>query len=101
MHVFSTMYVNDLSLAMHEQLSQACKKEDLTLKEAALRWMMHHSMLGADDGIIIGASTPEQVRENVRACGGGPLPLSMVELFEGIWKRFHGAGYSQHYSIPL
>ncbi|TIA25411.1 Aldo/keto reductase [Aureobasidium pullulans] len=101
MHVFSMMYVNDLSLAMHEQLSQACKKEGLTLKEATLRWMMHHSMLGADDGIIIGASTPEQVRENVRACGGGSLPSSMVELFEDIWRRFHGAGYSQHYSIPL
>jgi aflatoxin B1 aldehyde reductase len=63
--------------------------------------MMHHSILGKDDGVILGASSAEQMEENVAACERGPLPQDVAEVFEQSWNRFHGAGYSQHYSIPL
>lgn len=101
MSVFSSMYVNDLSLDIHEQLSKACAEEGLTLKEATLRWLMHHSILGENDGVILGASSEQQMVENVAACEGGPLPQSVVDVFEQAWIRFYGAGYSQHYCIPL
>jgi aflatoxin B1 aldehyde reductase len=101
MSVFSAMYVNDLSLDIHEHLTKACSEEGLTLKEATLRWLMHHSILGKDDGVILGASSAEQMEENITACEGGPLPNSVVDVFEQAWSRFHEAGYSQHYSIPL
>ncbi|OQO12643.1 hypothetical protein B0A48_02105 [Cryoendolithus antarcticus] len=101
MKQFSSMYVNDLSLELHDKLSVTCAKEGLTLKEATLRWLMHHSALGRDDGVILGASSLEQMEENLRACEGGPLGEELVELYEEVWKRFYGAGYSQHYSIPL
>jgi aflatoxin B1 aldehyde reductase len=101
MSVFSAMYVNDLSLDIHEQLTKACAEEGLTLKEATLRWLMHHSILGNDDGVILGASSAEQMEENITACEGGPLPKRVADGFEQAWTRFHGAGYSQHYSIPL
>lgn len=101
MSVFSAMYVNDLSLDIHRKLTKACTEDGLTLKEATLRWLMHHSILGKDDGVILGASSAEQMEENVTACEGGPLPVRVVEEFEDAWKRFSGAGYSQHYSIPL
>nr|OQO28283.1 hypothetical protein B0A51_03902 [Rachicladosporium sp. CCFEE 5018] len=101
MKQFSSMYVNDLSLELHESLSAVCAKDGLTLKEATLRWLMHHSALGKDDGVILGASSLEQMEENLRACEGGPLGEELVNLYEDVWKRFYGAGYSQHYSIPL
>lgn len=100
MQVFSAMYVNDLSLEIHNQLSAACSAEDLTLKEATLRWMMHHSALGEQDGVILGASSLEQMKENVKACEGGPLSEEVVSEFEKAWDRFYGAGHSQFYSIP-
>jgi aflatoxin B1 aldehyde reductase len=62
---------------------------------------MHHSILGKDDGVILGASSAEQMEENVAACERGPLPQDVAEVFEQSWNRFHGVGYSQHYSIPL
>jgi aflatoxin B1 aldehyde reductase len=101
MSVFSSMYVNDLSLDIHERLSASCKEAGLSLKEATLRWMMHHSILGQDDGVILGASSTEQMEENITACEGGQLPKGVVAAFEEAWSRFSGAGYSQHYSIPL
>jgi aflatoxin B1 aldehyde reductase len=101
MAVFSSMYVNDLSLAIHEKLSESCKEVGLSLKEATLRWIMHHSILGKDDGVILGASSTEQMEQNINACEGGQLPESVVDAFEEAWTRFSGAGYSEHYSIPL
>ncbi|KAK6428520.1 hypothetical protein LTR95_015336 [Oleoguttula sp. CCFEE 5521] len=101
MKQFSSMYVNDLSLELHEELSAVCAKDGLTLKEATLRWLMHHSALGAEDGLILGASSLEQMEENLRACEGGPLSGELVDLYEEVWKRYYGAGYSQHYSVPL
>ena len=68
MSVFSAMYVNDLSLDIHDRLSASCKEAGFSLKEATLRWMMHHSILGKDDGVILGASSTEQMEENITAC---------------------------------
>jgi aflatoxin B1 aldehyde reductase len=101
MAVFSSMYVNDLSLDIHEKLSKACKEAGLSLKEATLRWIMHHSILGKDDGVILGASSTEQMEENIAACEGGQLPEGVADAFEQAWTRFSGAGHSKHYSIPL
>jgi aflatoxin B1 aldehyde reductase len=101
MGVFSAMYVNDLSLEIHDALSKVCEREGVTLKEAALRWLMHHSVLGEEDGVILGASSLGQMEENLRACEGGRLAEEVVEEFERAWERFSGAGYSRFYSIPL
>jgi hypothetical protein len=39
----------------------------MTLNEAAVRWLQHHSALGpADHGIIYGGSKPDQVAATVR-----------------------------------
>ena len=57
---FKSMYVNDTSLAAHDRLQELCGKESITMKEAALRWLMHHSILGENDGVILGASSLEQ-----------------------------------------
>ena len=101
MQVFSAMYVNDLSLEIHDSLSGACEAEGLTLKEATLRWLMHHSTLGDEDGVILGASSLAQMEENLEACRGGHLPDVVVREFERAWERFSAAGYSRFYSIPL
>jgi aflatoxin B1 aldehyde reductase len=101
MAVFGAMYVNDLSLEIHDVLSEVCRAEGVTLKEAALRWVMCHSALGEADGVILGASSLGQMEENLRACRGGPLSEAVVAEFERAWKRFSAAGYSKYYSIPL
>lgn len=98
---FSSMYVNDLSLSLHGLLTEVCHKEGMTLKEATLRWLMHHSILGKEDGVILGGSSTEQMEENLKACEGGPLPQSVVESFEDLWKQYNKAGKAPPYGIPL
>lgn len=91
MKVFSSIYVNDLSLKLHEMVEEVCKKEDLSLKTATLRYLMHHSALGKDDRIILGASSLEQMEQNLEACEGGPLPDVVVSAFETLWTEYRKA----------
>lgn len=55
--------------------------------EAALRWCLHHSALKRElgDAVIIGASSYQHLKENLKACDGGPLPDDVVQVFEEIW----------------
>lgn len=98
MKVFSNIYVNDLSLKLHESLEKACQGEGLMLKDATLRYLMHHSALGADDGVILGASSLEQMEENLTACEKGPLPGSVVSAFEDLWTEYRKA-YNPAYCV--
>lgn len=99
MQVFSKMYVSDLTLELHERLTRVCDEVNLTLKEATLRWLAHHSILGQEDSIILGASSEEQMKENLRACERGNLPESVVAGFEDLWSRFTGAGRLPAYCV--
>jgi aflatoxin B1 aldehyde reductase len=92
MKVFADMFVNDLSLKLHARLAEACDTEGIKMKEAALRWLMHHSALGQEDGVILGASSLMQMEENLKACEGGPLPQSIVDSFESMWNEWNTAG---------
>lgn len=89
---FANMYVSDLTLRLHERLTQVCEKEGLTVKEATLRWLMHHSALGDRDSVILGGSSTEQMDANLTACEGGSLPQSIVDCFEDMWTQFQKSG---------
>ncbi|KAI1734952.1 Aldo/keto reductase [Xylaria scruposa] len=47
--------------------------------EAALRWIAYHSVLNAADGIILGASKPDQLLANMEDIHKGPLPQVVVD----------------------
>lgn len=54
----------------------------------SLRWLAHHSALDAalNDGIILGASSPEQLEAALEVLGGGPLTAEEVQGFERMWE---------------
>ncbi|EME88036.1 uncharacterized protein MYCFIDRAFT_26489 [Pseudocercospora fijiensis CIRAD86] len=93
------MFVNETTLKLHDMLTEACEKQNLALKEATLRFMMHHSALGPEDGVILGASSVEQMEENLAACEGGVLPESVVAAFESLWTQYTEAGYDPSYCV--
>ncbi|PSK33984.1 hypothetical protein B9Z65_8310 [Elsinoe australis] len=99
MAIFSSLYVNDESLKLHKLLTNACNKNGLTMREATLRWAMHHSILGPEDGVILGASTSEQMEANIEACSKGPLAQELVDLYEDIWKQYSATGRADAYSV--
>ena len=70
-------------------LKEACEKEGIGLIEAVCRWLVHHSMLKAErgDAVIIGASRPGHLRQNLAALQAGPLSGSLQECFEAAWEH--------------
>jgi len=74
-----------------EHIEPVAKKHGLTLVEVALRWAHHHSALNVNqgtttgDGIIIGASSDAQLRQNLDALKKGPLPDDVVQALDEAW----------------
>jgi len=55
--------------------------------ELALAWLLHHTPV---DCVILGASRPEQLDENLRALESGPLPADAVAQCDEVWKTLRG-----------
>lgn len=75
-----------------EDLRSAMKKFDEDMKvynvtpiEVAIRWIIYHSALGDEDGVIIGASKAEQVWEAVNIMKKGPLPETVLKAADDLW----------------
>jgi len=70
------------------EIKGVCDFHNITPSEAALRWLIHHSKLEANDqdGIIIGASKIEQLKENLKVCKEGKLPKEIVLAYEKAWE---------------
>ncbi|MCJ1467397.1 hypothetical protein MMC07_006021 [Pseudocyphellaria aurata] len=77
--------------------------EQTGISKAALayRWVTHNSILSAEhgDGIIIGASSLEQLKQTLDAIAQGPLEPSVVKRIDDLWEtvkheaptdNFHG-----------
>jgi aflatoxin B1 aldehyde reductase len=73
-----------------ELIRQACEKESITMVEATYRWLLRHSALGLEDGVLLGASSLVQLDQNLKACSAAkerpPLPASVLQAFEKAWK---------------
>ena len=54
----------------------------ISMTEASLRWIRHHSLLGDKDGIIIGASKISHFDANMSSLLQGPLPAHVVQAFD-------------------
>jgi aflatoxin B1 aldehyde reductase len=76
-----------MSPAMHSALSalnDVCTAEGIELKDAALRWLVYHSALARehDDGVILGASSVAQMKENITGASGGALPKAVLAALD-------------------
>jgi aflatoxin B1 aldehyde reductase len=68
------------------QVRSACEAEGVPLVAASFRWLIFHSGLGPEDGVLIGASTLAQLEENLVACEEpSPLPSGIVSAFDAAW----------------
>lgn len=72
-----------------EILLAVCSEENVKLVEAAFRWLTFHSQLdeGEGDGILLGASSLDQLEQNLIAVGNGPLPESILSAFDDAWEE--------------
>lgn len=67
-----------------EKIRAALEKAEgpsIPMAEASLRWMRHHSKLGGEDAVIIGASKVSHFDSNMTSLMAGPLPANVVAAF--------------------
>jgi aflatoxin B1 aldehyde reductase len=81
------MYWNKITFEAIDSLTKAATAHNLTLLEATLRWMRHHSGLTSKDAILIGSSKVEQLEETLRELEKGPLPKEMIKAFDEAWEH--------------
>jgi len=74
---FITHFLTEEILAKVQQLRPAAEQAGLTLAQLAVAWTLQNPNVSA---AIIGATRPEQVRENVRASGVTLSAETMTEL---------------------
>ncbi|KAK4498763.1 hypothetical protein PRZ48_009273 [Zasmidium cellare] len=90
---YSSTYLRKELLIAAEQVAAGAKAHGTNGHAVALRWVLHHSALKAEcgDGIVIGASSVDQLRENLESCAQGPLPDDLVILVESVWPTAEAA----------
>ena len=85
--LYRDRYFNQVYLDAIHRLTPVVEKHGLTLIETAFRWLVHHSKLRPfdGDGIIIGASSIEQLESNLKDLQKGPLPEEVVQALDEAW----------------
>ena len=71
------------------EIETACAASAIPMRDAALRWLFHHSPLIEGDGVIIGTSRLSQLVENLQTltAASGPLPEAVQSAIESAWQR--------------
>jgi aflatoxin B1 aldehyde reductase len=82
--LYRSLYLNPAYLEALGAMREACARAEVSPVSAALRWLVHHSKLRgeAGDGIILGASSPSHLTQNLAAVDEGPLPAGIVSAID-------------------
>ncbi|KAI9489969.1 Aldo/keto reductase [Zychaea mexicana] len=81
-------YWNEVYFEAVGKVHKVAKEHGLSPTDIALRWMVHHSLLNANegDGVIIGVSSLVQCEQNLKAVEQGPLPQTIVDALDDAWE---------------
>jgi len=95
--LYRSRYVQEGYLRALELLKPVADAHNLRLTEIALRWLQHHSDLGPEDGVILGASSAAQLAENCADCERGPLPEAVVQALDEAQRMVKAYGHAPKY----
>ena len=80
---FVEHYLTEESLDKVERISKIALENNVTTAQLALAWILHHKEITS---VIIGASRPEQIEENVKAIGVTLDETTMEAIEEALTK---------------
>ncbi|KAG0022180.1 hypothetical protein BGZ81_008641 [Podila clonocystis] len=90
--IYRERYWNGLFLKAIQDLKMTAESLGFSLVDATFRWMVHHSGLGPNDGIVMGASSVSLLKSNLESLAHGqPLPEEMVMAFDSAWEQVQPA----------
>ncbi|KAK7054935.1 hypothetical protein VNI00_003398 [Paramarasmius palmivorus] len=95
--MYRARYLKSGYLDALELLKGVANAHGLRLTEIALRWCQHHSLLTPEDGIILGASSAEQLQQNCEDSKKGPLPDEVIRALDEANRLVIASGSSPRY----
>ncbi|KAI5917674.1 aflatoxin B1 aldehyde reductase member 2 [Camillea tinctor] len=103
-HLTRGLYFRDGIIKGAKMIRQAAEARGLSPLEVAMRWVVHHSVLrlgpGEGDGVVIGFSNLEQLRDNLDYVEKPPLPDDLVEVLDQAW-RTAKADINGYWQMPM
>ncbi|KAM5356756.1 hypothetical protein ACJ41O_003402 [Fusarium nematophilum] len=87
--IYAQLYLKQSIIDATGKAVQVAAKHGIGGHAAALRWTAYHGVLSKDygDGVIIGASSAEQLESNLDMIEQGPLPEDVVVALEELYKE--------------
>ena len=85
--LYMRRYWHEDYFAAVEELKTIARDAGKTLVELSLQWLLSQA---AVDSVILGASRPAQLAENLKSCEGGPLDQPTLDRCDAVWKRLKG-----------
>ncbi len=85
-----------------------CEVDRISMVEATYRWLLRHSKLSNNDGFLLGASSLDQLDQNLAACMAAAtkeeeLSLDMLSAFDHAWELTKNGAfpYWRSYSMDM
>lgn len=86
--MYLARYWHDEQFEAVERLQTAAKEKGRSLISVSLNWLLHHTSI---DCVILGASKPEHLEQNLDALQEGPLSADLLATADQVWKRLRGS----------
>jgi 1-deoxyxylulose-5-phosphate synthase len=80
-------YWHEANFHAVQELTAIARAANRSLVSLALNWVLHHTPV---DCVVLGASKPAHLEENLRATAEGPLPAEAVAACDHVWSRLRG-----------
>ncbi|OTA63294.1 Aldo/keto reductase [Hypoxylon sp. EC38] len=102
-HLTRGRYFKDGIIKGARLIREAAETRGLNPLEVAIRWLVHHSKLQVtkrQDGIVIGFSNLQQLRDNLDYLEKGPLDEELLEVLERAWRESKG-DMETYWQLPM
>jgi aryl-alcohol dehydrogenase-like predicted oxidoreductase len=91
--VYRDRYWHPENFAAVRRLQEAAREEGRSLVSLALCWLLHHTTI---DGVILGASSLEQLAANLDAASAGPCSPASLAICDHVWESLRGISPRYH-----
>ena len=85
--LYRNRYWNPTQLEAVKELTAVAARAGIPLHELALRWIKHQPLV---DTVLLGASSVDQLAQNLRAMQKSPLDDEVHAGIDGVWERLGG-----------
>jgi aryl-alcohol dehydrogenase-like predicted oxidoreductase len=80
-------YWHDADFDAVAELGSLAESTGRPLIELAFAWLLHHTPI---DCVVVGASSTEQLEQNLSALASGPLTQDVLDACDRVWSRLRG-----------